>query len=78
MVVIPFKGATEIKQYIIFKGINYVVTRCASPSEIPKPRERERERERFASEEEEHMTEKSEKGRQGKKNKKKKVMDSVV
>ena len=77
MVVIPFKGATEIKQHIIFKGINYVVTRCASPSEIPKPRERERER--FASEEEEHMKEKSEKGRQGKKNKKKKkVRDSVV
>ena len=51
------------------------MTRCASPSEIPKPGERER----FASEEEEHMKEKSEKGRQGKKNKKKKkVRDSVV
>ena len=38
--VIPFKGATEIKQHLFFEGINWAVIRCVSPSEILKPRER--------------------------------------
>lgn len=31
------RGATEIKQYPFFKGVNWALIRCTSPLDIPKP-----------------------------------------